>query len=106
VEYFIILLVYILYLVASFYFRVKMIKLKSPWLVLLFMILYFCLTDLYFEILNKAHQTLRDHHIYIDFGHASLLLVMAFLICMITAVIITISIMTARINKKTPIKEI
>ncbi|WP_144910692.1 hypothetical protein [Mucilaginibacter frigoritolerans] len=85
---------------ASFYFRIKMIRLKSPWLVFLFVILYFYATYLYFDILNETHQTLRDHHIYIDFGHASLLLVIAFLICMITGVITTISIITARANKK------
>lgn len=92
-------LIYILFLATSLWFRKRMILLRSSWLFLVFIIIYFAGTYISFELLNKAHQNLRDHGIYIDFGHASLLLIMVFGICLITAIFTTISIIVNR-NKE------
>jgi hypothetical protein len=49
--------------------------------------LYFISTVLYFELINKIDQHLRDQGIYLEFGHASLLLVLLGFLCLAIAVI-------------------
>ena len=94
-------LIFLAFSVASFFFAKAMIKIKSPWLVVLLIVIYFVLLDAYFELVTKAHQILRDHGIYIEFGHADLLLLMIFAICLFLAVIMVATIVGKRLmNKK------
>jgi len=77
-----------------------MIEVKSPWMVVLYIFIYLILLDGYFEGVNKIHQILRDHEFYIEFGHASLLLLEVFAICLLVAIILIISIIVQRVVRK------
>ena len=99
-EYLVSLIIYAVFLIATLAFRKRVVKVKSPWLCLLYIVLYFVFTDLYFEFLNKMHQILRDHQIYIEYGHASIFLLEVFAICVITCLITTISIIFTRRKQK------
>jgi hypothetical protein len=78
-----------------------MIRVGSPWRVVLYLLIYIILLDGYFEGINTLHEILRDHGFYIELGHASLLLLEVFAICLITALILILSIIVQRlINKR------
>ena len=78
-----------------------MIRVGSPWRVVLYLLIYIILLDGYFEGINTLHEILRDRGFYIEFGHASLLLLEVFAICLITAIILILSIIVQRlINKR------
>lgn len=70
-------------------------------MVVLYIVIYFVLLDIYFEAINRLHEILRDHRFYIEFGHASILLLLVFAICFFSALIIIITIPIQRVvNKK------
>jgi phosphoglycerol transferase MdoB-like AlkP superfamily enzyme len=99
-EYVVSIVIYLLFLLVSLYFRKLVIQMRSVWIAIIFIIVYFIATWFYFELINRAHQVLRSHGIYIDFGHASLLLLEIFAICILTAIIISISIAVTRFRSK------
>ncbi|PTR00066.1 hypothetical protein C8P68_102897 [Mucilaginibacter yixingensis] len=66
---------------------------------LLWISAYLVLDWCYFNGINKAHQYLRDHKFYIDFGHGSLLLLLDMILCYVAALII-ISIALKKRTKK------
>jgi len=99
-EYVVSILIILVFFLISWFVGKKLIKLKSNWLVLLFLILYVAATDVYFEILNRGDQILRDHNIYIEFGHGSILLLAAFAICLFISVVFTITIIFTRIKNR------
>lgn len=68
--------------ILNYYLR----SIKSPLWFAIIVIIYFISIYFYFEIVNKTHKFLRESGIYIDFGHASLLLIEVFLICIIVAI--------------------
>jgi len=88
--------IYAVFLAASLFFRKMMIKVRSPWMVVLCTVVYFVVTDVYFELVNKAHQVLRDHQIYIEFGHGAILRLAVFAICLLTGIIFIFSIIFTR----------
>lgn len=94
-------IIFLLFLIPSLYFRRAMVRVGSPWRVVLYLIIYIILLDGYFEGINTLHEILINHGFYIEFGHASLLLLEVFAICLIAAIILIISIIIQRlINKK------
>jgi hypothetical protein len=99
-EYLVSAIIYLGFLIASFFIARAAMVIKSAWYSFFLIVLYFALICLYFELLNTANQVLRNHGIYIEFGHASLLLVMVFFGCVITALLVTLFVVLKRINKK------
>lgn len=53
-------------------------------------IVYFFLIYGYFELVNTIHTHLRDRGIYVEFGHASILLILLFLVSVITGIVFAI----------------
>jgi len=100
-EYLASIIIYLVFLVGSLFFRKRMMKVKSRWSVFLFVTLYFIATYFYFEAINKFHEILRDHQFYIDFGHASLLLLLdVFVICLLTSIFIVTNIVYSSLKQK------
>jgi hypothetical protein len=86
----------VLYLYVSYLFYLKATKFKSTWFVVLAILLYFLGSYYYFEFISWAHYQLRDRGIYIEFGHASILLLELFFLCIIIAITNTILIIRKR----------
>lgn len=106
-EYLVSAIIYLVFLIASFFVAKKTLNLKSPWYASLLIIAYFVSIFIYFDLLNWGHQVLRDHRIYIEFGHASLLLIMVFFVCLITALLVTLFVVIKRLyNKRTGVQSI
>ena len=99
-EYLVSAIIYLAFIIASFFIARAAIAIKSAWCSFFLMVLYFILICLYFELINRIHQILRDHGIYIEFGHASLLLVLVFFGCLITALLVALFVVLKRTNKK------
>ena len=87
--------IYIVFLAASVVFQRKMVNVKSKWLYL-WIPLYFIIIGVYFDLLVKLHQLLRDNEVYLEFGHADLLLLELNGICYITAIAFVIYILYQR----------
>jgi hypothetical protein len=62
-------------------------RIKSVVWFLVIILMYIISIYIYFEIINKIHQFLRDKGIYIEFGHASILLLELGILCLILAII-------------------
>ena len=90
------IIVYLLFLGLSFLVRRLMIKVKLGYIVLLVPI-YYVSTYGIFQLIYDYNQYLKRRYLpYFDFGHASTGLVMLFIVCMITAVVIVGSVIIAR----------
>jgi len=70
---------------------------KTKW-VIVYTLLYFVIMSIAFELIVKLHQTLRDYKVFLEFGHANLLLLELFFICYLTAIGFVISIFYKRKN--------
>ncbi len=75
------------FIVASYYLHKYMRNIKSIIWFLSVILMYIVMLYGYFEIINKIHQYLRDRGIYIEFGHASILLIELGVICLFFALI-------------------
>jgi hypothetical protein len=75
-----------IFLILSYWIHRLLLNLKKSifWVVT---ILYFLITYGLFELSNYIHIFLREYGIYLEFGHASLLLVMVFFFCIILALL-------------------
>lgn len=82
------------FLLVSYKVHLKLLKVNWLWFSAL-SICYFSFTYLFFECINYIHSYLRLHEIYIEFGHASILLIGLMLICLFIA---TINVMVAFIK--------
>jgi hypothetical protein len=81
------LIAYIGFLLISWVFYKMGILVKPGWFVLL-AIVYMALGWLYFEMINQLHYYLRDNKIlYIEFGHASLELLILMMFCFLNAAV-------------------
>jgi len=78
-----------------------LLKIKSKLLFILISIFYIIGTYIYFELINQIDQKLTVNGIYLEFGHANLLLIELFLICLIVTIINIVLILVKRkqINK-------
>jgi hypothetical protein len=89
------LIVYIVFLISSYYFRNKMIYVKSKWLYL-FILAYLIAINFYYELFNQLDEFLTNKKIYLELGHANILLLLLYLFSNLTAIAIIISIFYKR----------
>jgi len=85
-EYLPLSIIFLIYLAFSFAAN-RIISKTTKGIAIAMVPLYLITSCLYFEAINMLHHTLRDHQIYIDFGHADLLLIMLMMACLIIALI-------------------
>jgi len=85
-ELIIIFTICLFFLLVSYRVHLKLLKVNWIWFSAL-SICYFLFTYLYFECINYFHSYLRLHEIYIEFGHASILLIGVMLSCLFIAII-------------------
>jgi hypothetical protein len=88
-EIFILIVIYAAHLVASLIFYKKVVLVKGA-LMYLYLIGYLVITYLYFELINVGHRALRDAGYYLDFGHASIMLLIVFFLSCLTAVVFVV----------------
>ena len=82
------LIVYIVFLILSYLFYKIAILLRRHWFILSTAI-YLIFTYFYFDLILQLHYYLRDNKIvYIEFGHASLELIMLMLFSFLNAFIL------------------
>jgi hypothetical protein len=64
-------------------------------------ILYFIGTYYFFELINYIVEVLRDKNVYLEFGHASILLIEIWLLCQILSIlnIIAAGVRKTKLNK-------
>ena len=76
-----------LFAVYSYFIHQYVRKVESKTSVVFIVIFYILTIWPYFELVNRVHQLLRDHKLYIDFGHANILLVELAFLCFIIAIV-------------------
>ena len=81
------LIIILIFLVYSYFIHVYLRKISSKISVIGIILAYIISIWPYFELINHIHQSLRDRKFYIDFGHASILLVELAFACLILAII-------------------
>jgi|SRR6185312_12691301 len=82
----IILVIIICYLFLSYKLQSIFLKIGNLAFIL-FCISYLILTYLYFEIINQAEIFLRDRKIYLEFGHANIVMLEVMLLCFLFALV-------------------
>ena len=82
------LIVYAMFLAVCYLFYKVGISVKLPWFILAIGI-YLACTWFYFEFVNQLHYYLRDNKIlYVEFGHASLELILLMFFCVLNALVL------------------
>jgi hypothetical protein len=82
------LIAYIIFLMVCYSFYKIGIAIKHPWFVALIAI-YLIFIWLYFELINQMHNYLRNNKIlYIEFGHASLELILLMMFSFLNAFVL------------------
>ena len=81
------LLIIGIFILYSYFIHLYLRKVSSKMLVVGIILAYIITLWPYFELINRIHQLLRDRKFYIDFGHASILLVELAFVCLILAII-------------------
>jgi len=82
-----IILIFLLYLFASFVLHQYIVKCKSPIVVFLFPIFYIAGTYYYFELVFRIHHKLRENNIFLEFGHADIVLLEIMFVCFLLTII-------------------
>lgn len=98
-EFIVLFTAFLIFLAFSYFFYVKMLKSKIMW-VIFYLFIYIISIEILFELVNKLHIYLRNKQIYLEFGHASILLLEVNFLCLLIAVILIITIFYKR-NKLT-----
>lgn len=94
-EFIISILIYAIFLFGSVVFYRKVINATKR--ILYWAIpIYLIATYLYFELINYVHIFLREKGIYIDFGHANLLLICIMVLALLTAVGFVVTLLIKR----------
>jgi len=86
-EYIAYLIIYLVFAFFSFLFYKFAVNAKSIWAFLI-VIGYFVIIYWVFDFFNDLHHYLRNRGFYIDFGHASLGLLIMMFFCYINAAIV------------------
>ena len=81
----IMILIFTLFLIGSFYFQKRMVLVNKKVLII-GILTYFVLIELFFEAILKFNRYLKTIRVYFDFGHANLLIVILYFICFAGAV--------------------
>ncbi len=76
-----------LFIVYSYFIHKYLRKVKSKISVIAIIVFYVLTLWPYFELVNRMHQILRANKYYIEFGHASILLVELAFLCLIIAIV-------------------
>src|SRR5258708_39776620 len=85
---------FISYLIYRFLMRVK------PFVFVLICLAYLLFTNYLFDFLIYGHQLLRSKGIYLEFGHADIVLLEVFAVCILIAVINIIIAIIKKYKKK------
>ena len=92
-------LIYIGFLVISFFFYKKMLIVKTKWIYLCVPV-YLVFVNYYIELFNRIHYYLRDHKILnLELGHGGLLMVLLWVFCYLSAVIIIMIVIYKKTRK-------
>mgnify|MGYP006910161109 FL=1 len=75
------------FVIGSYFFHNYIRKITSKVWLIVAITLYVISLILYFETINQTHNYLRSKRIYLEFGHANILLIELMLICFIIAVV-------------------
>lgn len=96
-----VILIFILFLIVSFYFQKKMVLVNKK-ILIIGILIYFVLIELFFEAILKFNRYLKTIKVYFDFGHANLLMVLLYFVCFAGAVgfVINIFIIRGKIKNK------
>ena len=100
-EYLALSIIYVIFLFFSYLMYLGSIRLKSP-LFFIVSLIYFLGIYFYFEFFNQLDHYLGDNKIYIEFGHASLDLIMLMLFCYLNGLIVIMVILYKRWKIKSP----
>jgi hypothetical protein len=84
-EILIVLLIIIFYLFISYFIRRLLLKVKI-FAFILICIGYFLFTNYLFDLIIYMQQLLRSKGIYFEFGHASIVLLETFAICIVIGI--------------------
>ncbi|MDZ7897959.1 MAG: hypothetical protein U5N85_08020 [Arcicella sp.] len=92
--------IFILFFIASIFFQKRMIQLNKRWLIIS-LIIYIVLINVFFDMLLDFMRYLKTIKIYFDFGHANLLLIILYFLCMAAAMgfVVNIFILRNKIRK-------
>ena len=82
-----VLIILLIYLIVSYFLNRYLLKISSRIKFIVIIILYFIGTYYFFSILDKTNYLLKNTEYHLDFGHASILLVLLLLSCFIIGVI-------------------
>ena len=88
-------IIYVIFLFLSFAMYKSSLK-ASSWFFIVLCFVYFLGIYFYFEFFNQLHDYLRDNKIYIEFGHASLELILLMLFCYINGLALIMVILYKR----------
>jgi hypothetical protein len=96
-----IIIIFIIFLCSSYVLHRVLIRIKSVTAFIIIALLYLIGTYYYFEIINSLDNALTDKKIYLEFGHANIILILILFICILLAIInILLAILKRRrINK-------
>ncbi len=89
---------FIIFLLVSLLFHQRMVDVATKWL-FVYILAYFIAISLYFNLALRIHQTLRNNKIFLEFGHAEILLLELYVICYITAIGFIINVLRKRRKK-------
>jgi hypothetical protein len=87
---------YALFLVVSLKLKKSLLGLKLIWSLLL--LPYLIAIWWYLELILRFHYFLRDHQIYLELGHASILLIELLVLMYITALIIIVDLLYRKLR--------
>ena len=93
------LIIYIVFFIASLFLRKWMIKVRTNWVYVCIPI-YLLAINSYFDLINWFDHFLSDRKIYLDFGHANLDLLLLCLLTFVTALFFIINIIYKRYIKR------
>ena len=98
-----IIIILVFYLALTGLIYRFLIRAKSNSVITIVSIFYFIGTYYYFELINTIIHRLAEKEIYLEFGHANIILLELGFICLIIAItnIIVILVKRNRLNKKT-----
>lgn len=88
-EFMALFVVYIIYFAFSILLFRKAVLIRSSWFYVGALV-YMVLIYFYFELVNFIHILLRERGFFLEFGHASISLILLMLFCYFTSVVLII----------------
>jgi hypothetical protein len=97
-EFVFLLVFFVIFSIVSFQFRKFSLRAKFH-IFILMVVIYLIATYYIFELANQVQYILRDRGIFLEFGHASILLLEVLFFCSIISIINIISVFYIKIKK-------